>query len=147
MLVFHHIVVDGWSVGVLLEDLAALLARESVPPPPITFADWVFQHDDGEAAGQVSRYWQQRFADSPPATTLAPRPSSVIDDRRGGLITIDIDRSVTRSVAGLAQRLGVSPYVICLAVFEVLLRRLTASDTIVVGTPAPAAMIPASTGS
>ena len=132
VLIFHHIVVDGWSVGVLLEDLAALLAGASVPRPPITFADWVIEHDDGEAPPRVSRYWQQRFADSPPATTLAPRPSSVLDDRRGGLIPIEIDRSVI----GLAQRLGVTPYVVCLAAFEVLLRRLTASDTIVVGTPA-----------
>jgi amino acid adenylation domain-containing protein len=137
VLVFHHIVVDGWSVGVLLADLAALLGGRDVEPPATTFAQWVATRDDGEAPPHVSRYWKARFADDPPAATLAVRTGGASDRaRRGGLLGVEIASDVSRAVDRLARRLGVTAYVVCLAAFMLLLRRMSDLDPIVVGTPA-----------
>ncbi len=136
VLVFHHIVVDGWSTAVLLEDLAALLAGGSVQRPAMSLAQWVDRHDDGEPAPRVVRYWRTRFADRPAGGTFAPRdPASAVRDRRGGLVPFEIDPELTARIGRLAGRLGVSVYVVCLTAFALVLRRMGDEDTVVVGAP------------
>ncbi|GCB52707.1 non-ribosomal peptide synthetase [Streptomyces sp. NL15-2K] len=136
VLVFHHLVVDGWSVGVLLEDLALLLSGKETEVPATSFVDWVSGHDDTAAPDWVRDYWAGKFADAPIAGTLALR-EGVVDDPglRGGLIPFDIDADLRDALLSLAQRLGVTVYAVCLAALKVVLRRFTDSSAVVVGSP------------
>lgn len=136
VLVFHHLVVDGWSVGVLCEDLALLLAGKEPEAPAADFVDWVSRNDDGAAPDRVREYWAARFADAPAASTLALREGAVDDPGlRGGTLPVDIDAELTEAVRALARRLRVTPYAVCLAAFKVVLRRFSDSAAVVVGSP------------
>ena len=136
VLVFHHIVVDGWSVDVLKRDLATLLAGGDVDPPATTFRQWVAEDDDTEPPATVRRYWAARFADQPKAATVTVHESPARDTRpRGGLVPVPFGDPVSRRVRDLAARLGTTRYAVCLAAVLVLLRRMNDADPIVVGTP------------
>lgn len=136
VLVLHHLVSDGWSVGVLFEDLARLLSGKEPEAPATTFVDWLAGHDDRTAPDWVRDYWADRFADAPAAGTLALR-EGVEDDPglRGGVIPFEIDAEPTDALRSLARRLGVSVYAVCLAAFKVVLRRFADSPAVVVGSP------------
>ncbi|MGW0532085.1 non-ribosomal peptide synthetase [Streptomyces sp. NPDC003032] len=137
VLVFHHLVVDGWSVGVLFEDLARLLSGKEVEEPVMNFVDWVAQHDDETAPDWVRDYWAAQFADSPAASTLALREGAGDDPALcGGLIPFDIDADLADALRSLARQLGVTLYAVCLAAFKVVLRRFADSSAVVVGSPA-----------
>lgn len=136
VLVFHHLVVDGWSVGVLFEDLARLLSGKEVVAPATTFLDWVAKHDDGACTERVRAYWSDRFQDSPAAGTLALREGGADDSGlRGGLIPFDIGADLAAELRALAGRLGVTAYALCLAALKVVLRRFADSSAVVVGSP------------
>jgi amino acid adenylation domain-containing protein len=136
VLVFHHLVVDGWSVGVLFEDLALLLSGKVVENPATSFVDWVAGHDDTAAPEWVRAYWAGKFADAPVPGTLALREGAVDDPGlRGGLIPFDIDADLRDALLSLAKRLGVTAYAVCLAALKVVLRRFTDSPAVVVGSP------------
>ncbi|GAA0448518.1 hypothetical protein Aca07nite_72580 [Actinoplanes capillaceus] len=136
VLVFHHMVVDGWSVGVLLEDLALLLAGKTLTEPAATFVDWVAGSAGTTSPPWVRAYWQDRFADAPAPGTLAVRQEISADSGlRGGVIPFEIDAGLTSRLRDCAQRLGVTTYAVCLAALKVLLRRLGDSPVVVVGSP------------
>ncbi|MFD8725750.1 amino acid adenylation domain-containing protein [Streptomyces sp. NPDC059629] len=136
VLVFHHLVVDGWSAGVVFEDLARLLSGKEAKHPATSFVDWVARHYDEAAPDWVRDYWAGRFVDAPVASTLALREGAVIDvGLRGGLIPFEIDAALARDLRSLAGRLGVTVHAVCLAAFKVVLRRFANSSAVVVGSP------------
>ncbi|GAA2139288.1 hypothetical protein GCM10009760_21340 [Kitasatospora kazusensis] len=136
VMIFHHLVVDGWSVGVLFADLARLLSGGEPETPAVEFVDWVSRNDDGPAPDGVQEYWAGRFADAPAATTLALHESAAEDPGLGGgLIPFRLDDELAEALQSLAERLGVTLNAVCLAAFKVVLRRFTDSPAVVVGSP------------
>ncbi|WP_018544612.1 non-ribosomal peptide synthetase [Streptomyces sp. LaPpAH-108] len=136
VLVFHHLITDGWSVGVLYEDLAQLLSGKEIEQPATTFVDWVARDNDKATPDWVSDYWKERLADAPVPVTLAVREGSNDPHLRGGLIPFSIDADLTGALRLLARELGVTLYAVCLAAFKVVLRRFANSPEVVVGSPA-----------
>ncbi|MGW1204586.1 non-ribosomal peptide synthetase [Streptomyces cyaneofuscatus] len=136
VLVLHHLLVDGWSVGVLLEDLALLLSGRDVERPAMSFVDRVASHGEVDTPRRVREYWSARFADRPAAGTLAVREGTGDDPAlRGGVIPFAIGAELRDDLASLAQRLGVTVYAVCLAALKVVLRRFADSPAVVVGSP------------
>jgi hypothetical protein len=144
LLTMHHIVSDGWSVGVLFRELGALynalLAGEPSPLPPLPiqyadFAAWQREWLQGAEMEEQVSYWKQQLGGAPPVLELpTDRPRSAAATHRGALETFDICPEVTQKLRELSQREGATLFMTLLAGFQTLLHRYTGSSDIVVGT-------------
>ena len=141
----HHIVSDGWSIGVILNELCtcyeafAAGRRPELPKLPIQYADFaVWQREwlQGETLGRQMKYWKEQLGKNAPTLELpTDRPRPPVQSYRGASLTHLIDLELTGRLKALARRENVTPYMFLLAVFNTLLLRYTRQDDIVVGTP------------
>jgi amino acid adenylation domain-containing protein len=141
----HHIVSDGWSIGVLLNELSACYEaftsgrQPELPKLPLQYADFaVWQRDwlQGETLTRQMKYWKERLDTKTPTLELpADRPRPPVQSYRGASLTHLIDLELTGRLKALARRENVTPYMFLLAVFKTLLARYTRQDDIVIGTP------------
>ena len=142
-LTMHHIASDGWSVGIVERELAALYDAFSagmspaLAPLPIQYADYAVWHRqwfEASAAEQLT-YWRDRLAGAPPTLDLP------VDHRRsagmsahGGREIFVLPPTLTKDVEGLGRTLRATPFMVYLAVFKALLARHSGLDDIIVGT-------------
>jgi amino acid adenylation domain-containing protein len=145
VLTVHHIIADGWSLNVFLNDLAALytsLRHGEVPflaPLAAQYADYAeWQRrwlESGEAAAQLS-FWQQALGESHDPLALAfDRPRPDMQTSRGGTVDIRLDSELTMHVRQLAQANAATPFMVLLAVFFLLLSRYSGESDLRVGVP------------
>jgi amino acid adenylation domain-containing protein len=140
VLALHHIVGDGWSVRVLLHDLAALYngAAARLPALPIQFADWAAarrkaadRHRQRHAA-----YWQSLLRGAPPLLELATdRSRPTQQDFRGGFLACRLDATLSAQVQAAARRRDTTPFVLLLTSWALLLSRLANREDLVIGMP------------
>jgi len=144
VLTAHHIVCDGWSFGVIVEDLATLYAgrlRRTAPklPAAASFVDYsIAQHVRTSTAEHAAdeAFWLSQFAGEPPVLDLPtdrPRGNSrSFDSRR---VDHALDGALVAALRQLAARSGVSLFSAMLAGFVALLHRLAAPTDLVIGVP------------
>jgi non-ribosomal peptide synthetase component F/alpha-ketoglutarate-dependent taurine dioxygenase len=139
----HHIVSDGWSMGVFVQELAALYAAFSVgessplPQLPIQYADfaiWQRQYLQGERREALLTYWKQQLANLPVLQLPTIRPRAEVTTNRGSSYSFVIPTSVVQEVQLLSQQAGVTLFMTLLASFKLLLQRYCHQDDLVVGT-------------
>ncbi|MBF2007869.1 MAG: TauD/TfdA family dioxygenase [Chlorogloeopsis fritschii C42_A2020_084] len=139
----HHIVSDGWSMGVFVQELAALYAAFSVgkssplPELPIQYADfaiWQRQYLQGERLESLLSYWKQQLANLPVLQLPTIRSRAEVKTNRGASHSFVIPASVVQEVRSLSQQAGVTLFMTLLASFKILLQRYCNQDDIVVGT-------------
>ncbi|HYP26767.1 MAG TPA: amino acid adenylation domain-containing protein [Blastocatellia bacterium] len=145
ILVMHHIISDGWSMGVLVREMAVLyeafLRGEDSPLPelPIQYADYsVWQREwlQGEVLDRQLSYWKQKLGGAPPVLELpTDRPRPAIQTYRGESQSLELGHSLTASLRQLGRQEGVRLFMLMLAAFKVLLYRLSGQRDIAVGTP------------
>jgi amino acid adenylation domain-containing protein len=144
LLAMHHIVSDGWSVGVFNRELSALYAAFSVGSPsplpelPIQYADfalWQRQWLQGEVSEAQRNYWTQRLAGIPMLELYTDRPRPAVQTFRGEREAIEISKPLTEALKALSRQERVTLFMTLLAAFKVVLRRYTGQDDIPVGTP------------
>jgi amino acid adenylation domain-containing protein/non-ribosomal peptide synthase protein (TIGR01720 family) len=140
----HHIVSDGWSIGVLVRDVAALYKayskgeQPSLPELSIQYADfasWQRGWLQGEVYETQLAYWQRQLAGEIPVLDLPvdnPRPA--LQTFRGSREQFKFSRSLTDKLKALGQRENVTLFMLLLAAFDVLLHRYTGQHDIIVGT-------------
>ncbi|MCL5997211.1 MAG: amino acid adenylation domain-containing protein, partial [Chloroflexi bacterium] len=145
LLTMHHIVADGWSMGVFVRELAALYAAftsgQPVPLPalPIQYADfavWQRQWLQGDVLQAQLAYWEQQLANSPPLLELPtdrPRPSAA--SGHGAIHSFRLDAALTGALQALSRHEGVTLFMTLLAAFQTLLGRYSNQDDVCVGTP------------
>src|SRR4028118_1433592 len=140
----HHIISDGWSVGVLLREIATLYeAFSSNKPSPLPelsiqyadFADWQHRWLQGEVLQAQLSYWQQQLAGAPPvfnlkkiATKLPTLPQKNTGD------SFVLPAKLSEKLKTLSRKEEVTLFMTLLAAFQTLLYRYTNQDDIVVGT-------------
>ncbi len=143
LLNFHHIAFDGWSVGVLARELSALydaaLARRASPLPelPIQYADfacWQRARLTGATLERIAGYWRQRLTGVPPLRLPFDRPRPPLQTFDGGSRALTLSPQVAAGVRTLARRQAVTPFMVGLAAFAVLLHRASGQDDFAVGT-------------
>src|SRR5262245_35079390 len=141
----HHIVADGWSMGLFSRELAALypatLMGRPTPLPelPIQYADfaaWQRRWLQGDVLGRHLGYWKTQLAGLPtlPLVTDHPRPS--VQAFHGAFHPFDLDAVLTDRLRALSRTEGVTLFMTHLAAFAVLLHRYTGEVDIVIGSPA-----------
>ncbi len=145
LLTQHHIVSDGWSMGVFVRELAALYRAfctgEPSPLAPLAiqyadFARWQRGWLRGEVLAHQLAHWRLRLAGAPALLELpADRPRPSVQTFRGADRTLEIPAALVRELEDLSRRQGVSLFMTLLAAFQILLSRYTGREDIVAGTP------------
>ncbi|MEH2621948.1 amino acid adenylation domain-containing protein/non-ribosomal peptide synthase protein (TIGR01720 family) [Bradyrhizobium sp. AZCC 1719] len=145
VLAMHHVVSDGWSMGVLVREVetlyAALAAGRPSPLPalPIQYADYAVWQRRWLADAALTRqlgYWTEQLSGAPAGLELAAdRPRPAVPSFRGGLRTFTVDPGRTAALIKLARQEGATLFMALLAAFNVLLARWSGQDDVVVGTP------------
>jgi amino acid adenylation domain-containing protein len=145
LICMHHIISDGWSMGVLREELALLYNAYSQGQPsplelmPVQYADfavWQRQWLHGEVLDSQLNYWQHQLADAPqflPLPTDRPRPA--VQRFRGAHSTFALSPELSQGLTQLSQQQGVTLFMTLLAAFDTLLYRYTGQADILVGSP------------
>ncbi|MBC3452854.1 amino acid adenylation domain-containing protein [Pseudomonas mosselii] len=145
ILTVHHIVSDGWSTPILVDELIRLYQglRQGSPVTlaelPIQYADYALWQRDWMEAGEQERqlgYWRQQLAGEQPLLELPvdrPRPS--VQNFHGARLAIDIDASLAQALKALARQQGVTLFMLLLASFQTLLHRYSGQADIRVGIP------------
>lgn len=156
VLTMHHIISDGWSLELFTQELARLylakLHRQPDPlaPLPIQYADyasWQREWLQGPELQRQLAYWQRQLAGPLPVLGLPtdlPRPA--VQSYRGAKVTLTLDRDLTHAVKTLCQREEVTPFMLLLAAFNVLLYRYSGQTDLLVGTPVAGRNLPETTG-
>jgi len=144
LLNLHHIVTDGWSMGVLIRELGALYsafnAGKPAPLPELSiqyadFAHWQRQWLQGEVLELQLAYWRQQLADLPVLNLPTDRPRPTVQSYRGATQQLELPQDLSKSLAILSQRSGVTLFMTLLAAFQTLLYRYTRQVDIPVGSP------------
>ncbi|WP_022970981.1 non-ribosomal peptide synthetase, partial [Xanthomonas maliensis] len=142
----HHIVSDGWSIALLIDELSALYQAfalgdaDPLAPLPIQYADYASWHRQwmtGEVLQQQASYWRAALADAPVLLELPtdhPRPAQ--QDHTGALREVMIDPQQVQALKTLSRRHGLTLYMTLLASWAMLLSRLSGQDDVVIGSPA-----------
>ncbi|MER5770038.1 non-ribosomal peptide synthetase [Streptomyces sp. NPDC001985] len=143
-LVFHHAVVDGWSLRLLLAELSALYTArttDTAPPPPGPgrYRDYA-AHQRGDAWAKdrsaALDHWRRALADPPaPVELPADRPRPAIQDLSGAVLHRTLDTGLGAAVRARATGLGTTPYVVLLTAWCVLAGRLGGATDLLVGSP------------
>jgi arthrofactin-type cyclic lipopeptide synthetase C len=145
LLTLHHIVSDGWSMGVLTRELMVLYRAFSHgqpdPLPPLLiqygdFAVWQRLWLSGEVLHRQSTYWQQALDGAPALLTLpTDRPRPAQQDYAGSSVAVHLDERLTAGLKALSQRHGTTLYMTLMTAWASLLARLSGQQDLVIGTP------------
>lgn len=145
LLVTHHIASDGWSTGLLWQDIAAFYTAfatgdaVALPPLPIQYADyalWQHQWLQGERLDAQLAYWKQQLTGAPTLLELpTDRPRSAIQTWNGTRYSWVFPSALASDLARLSRQAGVTLFMTLLAAFQTLLYRYTGQEDIVVGAP------------
>jgi amino acid adenylation domain-containing protein len=145
LLDLHHVVCDGWSLGVLNREFAELYAAEvegrphTLPPLPIQYADfalWQRERLDGPVLEQELAWWRERLEGAPTLALPTDRPHPPVQSFRGESVPFSIPAELTHRVDALGRAEGATAFMVLLAAFSTLLARWSGTDDVVVGSPA-----------
>ncbi|WP_276736404.1 surfactin non-ribosomal peptide synthetase SrfAA [Bacillus sp. (in: firmicutes)] len=140
MLLFdmHHLISDGVSIGIILEELARLYKGEQLPELRLQYKDYaVWQSGQAAEGYQKDRaYWKETFAGELPVLQLLsdyPRPP--VQSFEGDRVSIKLDAGLKDRLHRLAEQNGATLYMVMLSAYYTLLSKYTGQDDIIVGTP------------
>jgi myxalamid-type nonribosomal peptide synthetase MxaA len=160
LLTMHHIISDGWSIGVLIRELTLLYkafsqgegaslplngrasaARQSCPLPELSiqyadFAAWQRQWLQGDRLDRQLAYWKKQLDRHPPVLQLpSDRPRPKIKTFRGASSSFSIPINLAKQLKALSQKEEVTLFMTLLAAFKTLLYRYSGQEDILVGSP------------
>src|ERR1700731_1878655 len=145
LITMHHIVSDGWSMGVLNNELSVLYGafsrgeEEPLAKLEVQYADyavWQRKWMEGEILREQAEYWKTTLAGAPALLELAtehPRPPQ--QDYAGAFAGLVLDEELTKGLKALGKRHGTTLFKTLMTGWAVLLRRLSGQEEVVVGTP------------
>jgi len=143
LVTIHHIVADGWSMGVLIQELAALYTAfcEGRPSPLpelslqyVDFAHWQRHWLQGQVLEQQLHYWRGQLAEAPPLLELpTDHPHPPLQSFRGGLTTFALDPHTSDALKELSQQAGATLFMTLLAAFAAFLSRYSHQPDVVIG--------------
>ncbi|MFI8716266.1 amino acid adenylation domain-containing protein [Stenotrophomonas sp. NPDC077464] len=146
LLCLHHIVSDGWSMGVLMREFGALYGAfvDDANAPPLAalpvqypdFAQWQRSWLQGEVLESQTSYWVEQLTGLPTLLELpTDRPRPPHKGYRGGVVRCALPTTLVAAMDTLAQRHGATLFMGLLATFQILLSRLSGQTDLAVGTP------------
>lgn len=147
LLCMHHAIADGWSLGIVFQELSALYAQaaanntehQALPELACQYADYaVWQREwlQSAAAQKQSEFWRDTLTGAPEQLLLAtdfPRPEK--QSYQGGRLPVAFDAEFSAQLHQFSQRHGMTDYMVMLASWASLLSRLSGQEEVVIGSP------------
>ncbi|HEX6630902.1 MAG TPA: amino acid adenylation domain-containing protein, partial [Gemmatimonadaceae bacterium] len=142
LLTVHHLVCDGWSLGILLRELSALyeaFSRGEPPPLPalaLRYADYALWHRERLAAVEEAQlaWWRERLAGAPALLELpTDRPRPAVQTHRGAQHPVRLPAALVERARALGREEGATLHMVLLAAFGVVLARHARADEVLVG--------------
>ncbi|WP_221361227.1 non-ribosomal peptide synthetase [Streptomyces beigongshangae] len=139
----HHIVTDGWSIGVLAGDLGELYSaavrgtRAHLPPLPVQYADfaaWQRERLAGPALDGALAYWRRQLAGTSPAELPTDRPRTAVRTSPGALHRFTVPAPLTARLTEVGHSYGATPFMVLAAAVQVLLARYGGQRDVALGT-------------
>ncbi|NOK63913.1 MAG: hypothetical protein GFH27_549391n2 [Chloroflexi bacterium AL-W] len=140
----HHIVTDGWSLGIFIRELTTLYAskikqgQSPLPPLPIQYPDYAaWQHSwlHGEVLAHQMAYWRQQLAEQQLLQLPTDYPRPPMPSYRGNSVPIVFEEAFVERLQSLSRQSGTTLFMTTLAGWQALLTRYSGQDDIVVGSP------------
>ncbi|AWM93341.1 non-ribosomal peptide synthetase [Pseudomonas sp. 31-12] len=145
LLTLHHIVTDGWSMGVLVEEFSRLYAAHcqgqnaALEALPIQYSDYAMWQRRWMEAGELERqlnWWRETLSSEQPLLELpTDRPRPAQPSQRGARLDFALDATLASGLMSLAKQRGVTPFMLLLASFQALLYRYSGQSDLRVGVP------------
>ncbi len=144
VLTMHHIISDGWSMGVFIREMATIYEAYAgskpspLPEMPFQYADFAHWQRDWlkeEALEAQLDYWKQQLADAPQLELPTDRPRPFVESFRGKQQTLTLNASLTKALNRLSQKHEATLFMTLLAAFKVLLSRYSRQQDILIGSP------------
>jgi amino acid adenylation domain-containing protein len=145
LVTMHHIVSDGWSMGVLVNEFSALYAafsqgqHDPLPTLPIQYADyavWQRRWITGEVLQRQLAFWRDHLSGAPALLELpTDRPRPGMQDYVGTSFGFQLDPELSSNLKALSRRHGTTLFMTLLAAWAALLARLSGQSDVVIGTP------------
>jgi len=146
VMAMHHIVSDGWSIGILVREMSALYplfaglpGAAPLPELPLHYADYALWQRGwlrGKALHRLVAAWRRRLAGAPAAIELpTDRPRPQAPSFRGANALFAFEAAETARLAALARKEGATLFMVVLAAWQTVLQRVSGQDDVVVGTP------------
>src|SRR5215216_5487333 len=145
ILILHHIICDGWSINVLINEVSAFYGAHAsgrspaLPELPVQYADYsVWQREwlQGAELEKQLAYWREQLRDAPPVLALPfdnPRPQ--VQTLRGAHVSFIVPNALSAKLRQLCWSEGVTPFMLLLGAFQLLLARCCGQSDVLVGTP------------
>ena len=140
----HHIISDGWSMGVLIQEVVALYQvncanlESPLTPLQVQYADfsaWQREWLSGEVLQNQCNYWQEKLFQVPKLELPTDKARPAVLQNHGSTIEFDWDAGLLKELNSFSQQQGVTLFMTLLAAFKVILYRYTSQDDFAVGTP------------
>lgn len=144
LLNMHHMIVDGWSIRLMVRDLAAFYAAHAqqqsptVPPLPIQYADYaVWQRNwlQGDVLENHLAYWRKQLADITTLTLPTDYPRPAIRSLHGDDVVLHLNGELTEKINALSQQTGTTLFMLLSAAWQVLLGRYSGQTDVAIGSP------------
>ncbi|HEX6289380.1 MAG TPA: amino acid adenylation domain-containing protein [Herpetosiphonaceae bacterium] len=153
LLALHHIITDGWSMNILVRELATLYrgfsqqedaqAAPVLPELPVQYADyaiwqrqWLAEGAPGGVLDAEMAYWKKQLSGTLPVLQLPlDRPRPAVQSARGSSETLVLSRALTDALKALSRHEGATLFMTLLTAFDVLLHRYTGQTDLLVGSP------------
>src|SRR5712692_8682608 len=145
LLTVHHIVIDFWSLSILMQELSVLYPAERagrpafLPPLAVQYSDyvrWQVNMLQSQVGERLWAYWQTQLAGELPVLNLpTDRPRPAVQTYRGNFHAFTLNNELTRQLQALAKAEGATLYMMLLAAFQAMLYRYTGQYDLSVGTP------------
>ncbi len=145
VLTLHHIVADGWSMGVLIEEFSQLYAahaqgrRAELPVLPIQYADYALWQRRWMEAGELERqldWWRAQLGTEQPVLELpGDRSRPARPTQHGARLDFALEPALAKGLMTLARQRGVTPFMLLLASFQALLHRYSGQTDLRIGVP------------
>ncbi|MDB5052662.1 MAG: lchAA, partial [Bacilli bacterium] len=134
----HHLISDGVSIGIILDDLVRLYEGERLPGLRLQYKDYAAWQSRQMSSGYPieEKYWLERLSGELPVLQLLtdyPRPP--VQNFEGDRVSIVLHKVLTEKLNRLAEKNGTTLYMVMLAAYYVLLANYTGEEDILVGTP------------
>ncbi|WP_405579612.1 amino acid adenylation domain-containing protein [Streptomyces sp. NBC_01092] len=133
-----HIVLDEGSMGVLFRDLSAAYRGEKLEPAQLTykdFAEWEQLYRTSPAYADDRSYWLERFQNPPSPVPFPLRPRPAVLEMKGSRHSFTLDAGLTARLREHCRTRRVTPYMVLLSAFKLMLSKYTGRQELVVGTP------------
>ena len=145
LLTMHHIISDGWSMGLLFKELSSLYEAHSKGYPPVLaelpvqyadFSKWQRRRLEGEVLDRQLDYWKKKMAGAPALLELpTDQPRPPLQTFKGRAQTLVLAKPESDALRNFSQSEGATLFMTLLAAFQILLHRWSGQDDLVVGAP------------